>query len=326
MIVTEKIGHTFDFSIQLAKARLVAKFAVENRYQTSSRLVKHIGLKSVLSCQILRKYGRNHRLKSVKRVNLIVPGQGIQFRGNIVKITSLGIQFPFVPRHDCIKINEIEAHKDCFYINYSVNEPVVEKTVGAIGVDLNSTGHAVVIANPVNGKVFKMGKSLPHIRRRTKNIRNNLHLKRQYRLAKKVTRRTTRRMRNIDHRISRFVVNYAKHNSMAIHLENLKNFHRRKKSATTNTWSFGRLQRYIEYKAKMCGVAVYYVDPAFTSQICSRSGLMGSRDGKIFRSPKYGVEDANVNAAFNIALRKPQLAKERDFVKGCTDQSTRTTL
>ena len=77
MILTYKVKHNRDFSEDLRKARRVADFAV--RYRSfSSRDVKHIGLKSMISNQILRKYERNRNIKKVKSVKLIIPNQGIK--------------------------------------------------------------------------------------------------------------------------------------------------------------------------------------------------------------------------------------------------------
>lgn len=62
MLLTYRIRHDRDFSEELRKAKQVADFAVRHR-TFSSKDVKHIGLKSIIANQILRKYGRNHNIK-----------------------------------------------------------------------------------------------------------------------------------------------------------------------------------------------------------------------------------------------------------------------
>ncbi len=41
----------------------------------------------------------------------------------------------------------------------------------------------------------------------------------------------------------------------------------------------------IPQKARLQGVEVDYVEPAYTSKICSRCGHIGNRDGKLFKCP-----------------------------------------
>ena len=57
-------------------------------------------------------------------------------------------------------------------------------------------------------------------------------------------------------------------------LQNIRSTTRtsRKNNHSLHTWSFYRLATFIEYKAKLAGIEVEYVDPAYTSQICPICG------------------------------------------------------
>ena len=329
MILTYKIKHGRDFSVELAKARQVAEFALKNPNQFSSSAVKHIGLKAAIACQILRKYGRDKKIKKISNVNLIVPGQAIKpdTKNKVLWVACLKLTLTY---HftEFVKINQIVLDNKYAYVAVTVPEKPPMQPEAWLGVDLNTTGHCLVAANPTTGKVLKLGKEAYHLHRKYKAQRKNLQKKVKNKLVKKIKNREARKVRNLNHQISRRIVDYAVENNTGIVLENLTGIRKTKKRSkefkgSLNSWSFYQLAQFIEYKAKLLGVPVVKIDPHYTSQQCSRCGLLGTRKGKKFKCTHCGhVDDADVNAAFVIALRHQgilQLPADRDVSKGSTD-------
>lgn len=309
MILTYKQSHNKNFGLEIGKAKQTAEFGIKNRC-LSSKNVKHFGLKSIISNQILRKYVKDKKCKKITSVNLIIPNQGIKYNSVLqeIKIPSLKFIFKFIPRQPIEKINQIEISKDTIFISCYVKEaPEIYSHNNFIGIDLNSTGHLAVVANPQTGKILKLGKKAWHIRKKYSNLRKKFQSKKKYRKLKQIKNKESRIIKDLNHKISRKIVNYAYENQTGIRLENLTGIRKNKKgkkmlSYNLNSWSFYQLRQFIDYKAKLLGIPVSYVAPCYTSQICSRSGLMGERNKDIFKSPIYGVESSHVNAAFNIAL------------------------
>ena len=68
-----------------------------------------------------------------------------------------------------------------------------------------------------------------------------------------------------------------------------------------HSWAYYQLEQFIEYKSKLAGVPVVYVDPAYTSQTCHKCNQIGNRNGKVFKCPHCGyTSHADVNASWNI--------------------------
>ena len=331
MILTYRVKHNRDFSTELAKAREVALFAIEHR-TLSSKDVKHIGLKSVIANQVLRKYSRDGKARKVTKVKLSIPAQGIRFsheRGEIT-VPCLNLTLNYFFRNDFERINRIEIGDEYAFISATIPEESMMEPKGYLGVDRNTTGHIAVIANPMNGKIMKLGKIADHVHKKHKDMRKDLQKKGKYRMVKKTKNRERRIERDINHKVSKKIVQEAKQNGMGIKLEYLRGIRTARSGRdfrySLNSWSFYQLETMIEYKARLLGVPVVYVDPYNTSKECSRCGLMGNRSGKEFKCPGCGhVDHAVANASINKALRPAfeegidRMHADRDACKGSTD-------
>jgi putative transposase len=328
MILTYKIKHGRDFSDELKKAKNIAKYAILT-HSRSSKDVNHIGLKSMIANQILKKYSNNQKVKNVKSVKLAIPNQGIKVdrsaRTIYAPCLKLVLKYEFSNLFE--KVNQIELGEEYAYISVSIPEPELIEPTNWLGVDRNTTGHIAVISDPETGKVIKLGKSALYVHNKYKNMRKNLQKKGKYGKVKQIKDRESRIVRDINHKVSRKIVNTAKDTGKGIKLEDLTGIRNSKKNTKTfryakHSWSFYQLQMFIEYKAKLFGIDVAYVDPAYTSQSCSKCGLIGNRNKKSFKCPECGhVDHADSNAGFNIAMRPyiDQLHTERDVCKGNTD-------
>lgn len=330
MILTYKIKHGRDFSHELSLAKKVAEFAINER-KISSKDVKHIGLKSMISNQILRKYAKNKKAKQVKSVKLAVPSQGIKVVNKEINVPCLKLILPIHFNSSFEKINQIELDETYAYVSCSYQEPLKYAQEQIMGVDRNTTGHVLVASNISTGKVLKLGKECNHIHKKYKNMRKNLQKKGKYSLVKRIKNRESRIVKNINHHISKKLVKEAQKSKAIIVLEKLKDIRktaktRKKQRYSLNSWSFYQLQNMIEYKSKKYGVPVAYVEPQYTSQRCSRCGHIEAKNRKLkeFHCAKCGVvENADANAGFNIAhlYRQgiSQFNKESDLLKGSTD-------
>jgi len=138
---------------------------------------------------------------------------------------------------------------------------------------------------------------------RPKNIRRKL---------KSSGQKERRFRRDTNHVISKRLVEKAKDTQSGIAVEELKGIRdrarfRKTQRARMSGWSFAQLRAFVEYKARIAGVAVVAVDPRNTSRTCSRCGhcekanrLSQSR----FCCRSCGFEaHADINAALNIRAR-----------------------
>lgn len=339
MILTFKVRHGRDFTSELDRGRKVAEYALTHKTR-SSKDVKQFGLKSAIANQILRKYGNNKTVKHVRNIKLTVPSQGIKFdtKERIIEIPCLKFKTLYSFRNDYDKINQIELDNEYAYVSVNVKEEPQITPRTWLGVDRNTTGHIAVAGNPTTGKVWKLGKEALHIHNKYRGIRRTLQKKGKFRLVKKIKNRESRIIRDLNHKVAKGIVKVAKDNNAGLKLEKLDGIRNNKKHGRSfnhnlHSWSFNQLQQFIEYKAKLCGIPLTYVEPQNTSKECSRCGSIGIRDSKKFVCHNCGhVDHADANASFNISLRPPigegrgQLNVDRDAFKGSTDAPRGATI
>ena len=67
--------------------------------------------------------------------------------------------------------------------------------------------------------------------------------------------------------------------------------------------TFYQLQNFIEYKAKLAGIKVEYINPKYTSQCCSKCGQVkkSNRKGNLYSCNCGNHIHADLNASRNIA-------------------------
>lgn len=327
-LLTYKVKHGKDLSDQFEKAKAIAEYAITHG-NVSTADVKHIGMKSALSKWVLRHYGRNRKIKAVRNPVFGINPADIQFNADtkIVRVTplKLDLDLSFIPSF--VKLNAIIFTKEYAHVSVTMPSATQYSPTHWVGVDLNATGHCAVMADPITGKVTKLGRSCGHTQEKYRRLRAR-HQRRSVKAAQKVAKRQARKVNDLNHKISKKIVVDAKAHKAGIKVENL--IHLRKRATARrsfryalNSWPYYDLLTKIEYKARLLGVPFHAINPAYTSKACSRCGEVsdGARRGKVFMCRGCGHADhADANAAFNIALAPldGRSIVERDAIEGCS--------
>jgi len=325
-----KIKHNADLTDLLSKAVLVAKYAIKNRYALSSKNVSDIGLPSAISNQVLRKYGKNKRCKKInpQKIKLVAPSQSIKIDGNVISITPLKLKLTNESKYTITKINQIELDAVYAYVCFEQQDQPQKQVKNWIGVDLNATSHCAVVANPQTGKVVKLGKQAPHIHQKYKKLRSLLQKDQLFRKLKQTKGRESRIVKDINHKIANRIIHIAIETDSGIKLEDLTGIRSNKKNRKSfryalHSWSYYQLGQIICYKALLAGIPVAYIEPAYTSKNCSRCGVLGKRNGKVFKCGNCGHTDhADANAGFNISMRSPLVGSSKTEIVGNGDTDT----
>lgn len=172
----------------------------------------------------------------------------------------------------------IKTHTLVAQIVYEAAEPELKSDGNVMGVDLGIKCPAVSYCSDGSVKFYGNGRKNRYMRRHYAYLRKKLQTSKKMKAVKRINDKEQRIMRDIDHKLSRDIVETAvAHNVKVIRLEQLQNIRSttrksRKNNHSLHTWSFYRLAQFIEYKAKLAGISVEHVNPAYTSQRCPVCG------------------------------------------------------
>jgi putative transposase len=152
------------------------------------------------------------------------------------------------------------------------------------------------------------------------------------RRLKQMSGRERRYMKDVNHRITKTLVRKAVQSRKALALEALTGIResvtvRREQRYERHSWAFYQLRLFLTYKAACAGVEVRLVDPAYSSQTCSRCGYCSAANRHSqasFRCQQCGFFcNADINAASNIALAARQAANSNSGTSLVTSPSPR---
>ena len=171
-------------------------------------------------------------------------------------------------------------------IIYEVAEPEYTDDGNVMGIDLGIKCPAVSYTSDGSVKFYGNGRKNKYMCRHYKYLRKKLGKAKKPDVIKRINNKEQRIMKDIDHKISHDIIATAvAHNVKVIKLEQLQNIRSttrtsRKNNPSLYTWSFYRLAQFIEYKAKLAGIKVEYVNPAYTSQRCPVCGSIHHADDR----------------------------------------------
>jgi putative transposase len=273
-------------------------------------------LKCVVSKGLIAKYQKNKKCKNINNLSIVICGD----KGKQVKLERNGIRVPALFQKNIIPIifpwnflgyiRQVEfLKKDGQWLVSICCDTKCEsriKVTGVVGVDRNSVNNIAVMADIQTGKVFKLGIDPAGTKKCYRGRRGNLQRAKKFRLLTKIKHKQSFRMTYENHKASRTVVDYAASHRRAVVLEDLSNVRskgsRIRRYSEKNQWAYYQLETFIKYKAALRGVPIIYVNPAYTSQACSRCGSIHKPSGKRYNCLACGhQEHRDSNAAFNIA-------------------------
>jgi len=215
-------------------------------------------------------------------------------------------------------------------------KPAHTDAQGVMGIDLGIKVPAVAYVAGYGAKFFGNGRYQRAKRRMFYSQRKELQKAKKTRALKKRERKESRWMKDINHKISRQIVDHAVACGIGtIKVEELSGVRQgttrksrgataRKNNRMKNTWSFHQVTMFITYKAARAGIRVEKVDPAYTSQACPACTRRNKADDRTYVCVEcgwYGHRD--MVGSVNISRRTSLVDKRQGATRASSSARRR---
>jgi putative transposase len=247
-----------------------------------------------------------------------------KFYGNSVRISVKPRKFIFIKlkygeyqqkfidawREGKLKTGEITINESKIIIPFKKQVDITNPS-DWVAIDINESNVTGVSSNP---HILRVDHALRTVHTTYFQIRRHIQKlgkekpKTTQKLLQKYSIKEKQKTRDLCHKISRVIVDFAKQHNFGIIMEELKGIRQRINlgrmlNRRLHSWNFRRIQLYIDYKAKLAGLPVIYVNPKGTSSLCPICGgkLIALNGCRLMRCRKCGYEnDRDVIACINM--------------------------
>jgi len=179
-----------------------------------------------------------------------------------------------------------------------------------LAIDINESNVTGVSSNPhvlrIEHDLRTIHTTYYEVKRRIQKLSKHKPLTSK-KLMEKYSGRERRKTHDLCHKIAKAVVEFAKEHGLGIILEDLRGIRKRinygrSLNRRLHSWNFRKLQFFIEYKAKLNGLPVIYVNPHKTSSLCPIcGGRLAPKGRRLMKCKKCGYEnDRDVIACLNM--------------------------
>jgi putative transposase len=323
--------HTFNqaatYVAEIAFAEKTAdKFALQKRVygelRTTYKLAAQLAIRCISKASEAYKRDKSIQPRFRPEGAVTYDPRVMNFKGlTTVSLLTLSgrVLVPFrICGYQASRMDSIKGQADLLYRNgtfylavtLDIPTPEPQETDDTLGVDLG----IINLATDSTGETFS-GEAIEKNRQRHHALRGRLQrcgTKSAKRHLKKLSGREARFRKDVNHRISKRIVQKAKANEHAIAIEDLRHIRsrtertvRKSQRARHSSWSFWQLRFFLSYKAALAGVPLHTVDPRNTSRTCSQCGHCEKANRKSqasFVCQACGYSDnADRNAAITIS-------------------------